>query len=294
MAEQKIELRKIRDFSENLNDTFVFIKQNFKPLLISFITIAGVFLLANSIVSGIYQSQFGSVFKDLLAGSTRIARSPFEFINGTYFLIPLLTWFSMTAMHVVIAGYMKLYDVNQKGAPATQEVWEVFKKYYFKVLFYTVPIYLLTIIGFLFCIAPGVYFWVVFTPFPIILVAEDATFSGAYNRCFTIIKENFWQSFVIYFVVYIIYAFSSGIISGMLALITGVLSYFTTRDITTTIGLATSVLNVFTFVFYIVFYVSAVLHYFTLTEKYDGTGILKRLDKLGESGTDFNNIQEQY
>jgi hypothetical protein len=52
MAEQKVELRKIRDLSENLNDTFTFIRQNFKPLVTSFLGIAGIVMLANAIMGG--------------------------------------------------------------------------------------------------------------------------------------------------------------------------------------------------------------------------------------------------
>jgi hypothetical protein len=294
MAQQKVELRKIRDFSENINDTFLFITQNFKPLVISFLTIAGMFLLATSIINGVYQSQFGNIFKDIIYGTRSPQMSPFVWFNGTYFLLPFFSWISVNAMHVVVIGYMKLYEQKQNEAPTTQEVWEVFKKYYLKVLVYTIPIFLLTIVGFFLCVLPGIYFMVVFLPFTSILMMEDQTFKGAYDRCFTIIRNNFWMSLAIYLVMYIIYSFSSGIISAGLAIVTGLLSYFTTRDISSTIGIATSVLHVFTYIFSIIFNVSVVLNYFTLTEMYDGTGMLKRLDQLGQGSNGFNNIQEEY
>ena len=60
MAQQKIQLRKIRDFGENFSDTFQFIREEFKPLLVSFILVAGVFMLVTAIFSGLYQkSTFG-------------------------------------------------------------------------------------------------------------------------------------------------------------------------------------------------------------------------------------------
>ena len=46
-----MELRKLRDFGENINDTFQFIRQEFKPLLKSFFAIAGVLILVTGIVS---------------------------------------------------------------------------------------------------------------------------------------------------------------------------------------------------------------------------------------------------
>ncbi|MEJ7829689.1 MAG: hypothetical protein WKF91_15875 [Segetibacter sp.] len=302
MAEQKIELRKIRDLSENLNDTFGFIRQNFKPLVTSFLIIAGIFMLANSILNGIYQGGvMGGAFKDFMRGyedgvrgNRNTTRSPFWMFNETYFVVVVLAWINFIAMSAVITCYMKLYDRLQKQAPTIQEVWDEFKKYFLKVLLYSVPIALLTAAGFAFCLIPGIYLAVVFVPFSIAVIVEDETFGGAWNRCFALIKDNFWNSFGTYLLVYIIYSFSAGIISGVFALLTGLASYFTTKDISTTIGIATSVLNIFSFVFYIVFYVSVVLHYFNLAERQYGTGVLQRLNTLGEKGNDFNNVQEQY
>jgi ABC-type dipeptide/oligopeptide/nickel transport system permease component len=94
--------------------------------------------------------------------------------------------------------------------------------------------------------------------------------------------------------VYLIYAFSAGIISAVVGGITGLISYFTTKDISTTIGVVTSVINIFSFLFYIVFYVSVCLHYFNLSERYDSSGLRRRLDTLGQTGNNFNDVQEQY
>ena len=294
MAEQKVELRKTRDLSENLNDTFSFIRQNFKPLVTAFLGIAGIIMLANAIISGVYQSQIGgNIFRDILSGRNTI-RSPFSLISSTYFAVIILSWISYIAMNAVIACYMKLYDSSQGQQPIIQEVWEEFKKYFFKVLLYTIPVGFVTMFGFAFCLIPGIYLAVVFVPFSIAIIVEDQTFGGAWNRCFALIKNNFWPSLGIYVLVYIIYAFSAGIISTIIAMLTGLISYFTTKDISTTIGVATSVLSIFSFVFYLVFYVSVCLHYFNLAEKHDGTGMRRRLDLLGGTENNFDNIQEQY
>lgn len=294
MAQQKVELRKIRDFSENLNDTFVFIAQNLKPLTVSFLGIAGIFMLAAAIIQGIYQNEMSDVFEQIFKGSSASSPVPFELFGSTYFLVGLFAWINVVAMRVALIAYVKVYDRNDGATPAMPEVWDEFKRYFLKVLFYSLPIILLIFIGFIFCIAPGVYFWVVLAPFEIVLMVENKSFSDAFSRCYVIIKENFWQSFGIYVIAYLIYSFMSGIIGGIIGLISGAISYFTTNDISTTVALVTSILNIFSFVFYIVFFISVILNYYSLTEKYDGTGILKRLDSLGGSSSNFNNIEEQY
>src|SRR5215210_1341824 len=100
MAEQKVELRKIRNLSENLNDTFTFIRQNFKPLVTSFLGIAGIIMLANAIVTSAYQTKAGNVFKDIL-GNQNDVTSLFNSLGPTYFVVLLLGWLNFVAMNVV-------------------------------------------------------------------------------------------------------------------------------------------------------------------------------------------------
>jgi hypothetical protein len=294
MAQQKVELRKIRDFSENLNDTFVFIKQEFKPLLICFLGIVGVFMLAAAIIQGVYQNEMGNMIEDLLGGNSKNSSKAFEVFNSTYSWVGLLAWVNIIAMQVALTAYVKVYDRKDRETPTMPEVWQEFRKYFFKVLIYSIPITLLIIIGLVFCIAPGVYFWVVLMPFSMILMVEDKGFTDAFSRCYVIIKDNFWQSFGIYIIAFLIYYFASAIIGSIIGLIAGAISYFTTKDISTTVVFVTSVLNIFSYVFYIIYFIAAILNYYSLTEKYDGTGILKRLNNLGGSGNNFNNIEEQY
>ncbi len=298
MAEQKIELRKTRDFSENLSDTFSFIRQNAKPLLTSFLAIAGIFMLAHSLLNGLYQRNAVGIFRDLIgrrANSGSPYDSPFAtMFSGTYFILLLLALSNFIAMNVVVTCYMKLYDASGGSAPTVEEVWNEFKKYFLKVLIYTIPITLLAIIGFLFCLVPGIYLSVVLAPFAVVIIVEDETFGGGWSRCFAIIKDNFWVSFGIYILVYLICAFSGGTISLIVSGIAGAVSYFTTRDIATTVVVVTSILNIFSYVFFLIFYVSVNLHYFTLTERHDGTGIMRRLDNLGQTGSNFNDIKEEF
>ena len=108
------------------------------------------------------------------------------------------------------------------------------------------------------------------------------------------IQNGIAYDMCIYIIVYLIYTLSATIISAVVGTLSGAISYFTTRDISTSVGIFTGIAQAFTFVFAIIFYVSAVLNYFSLAEKFDGTGLLKRLDTLGRPGTEFNNTEEQY
>lgn len=294
MAQQKVELRKIRDFSENLNDTFVFIRLNFKPLVTCFIGISGVFMLGSAIISGIYQSEFGEIFEQILSRSdTYEEPEELSIFSPTYFLVYLLAWLNIVAMKVSLLAYVKVYERKQGEDVTFKEVWDEFVKYFFKVFFYSLPIVLVMLIGLVFCILPGVYLWVVLMPFEMVLIMEEESFGGAWERCFTIVKENFWSSLAIYLVAYLIYMMASGIIGAVIGLMSGAIAYFTTKDVSTTVGIVTSIFNILSFVFFLVFYISAILNYFSLTEHYDGTGMMRRLDSLGGNSA-THNTEEQY
>jgi hypothetical protein len=291
MAQQKIYLSKVRDFGENLGDTFQFIRQEFKPLFRSFALISGVFIVGAAIVSGIYQSEMTSVFDrvEKEPGDISILSSIF---NGNYFLTIILTVLGLVAMQVCVAAYMKLYDLNSES-PTLEEVWAEFRRHIIPAIGLSILLSVLIAIGLLLCILPGVYLGVVLAPAITIMVNENAGVGTSISRCFELIKENFWLSLGIYFVSYLIYSFVGGAIGLIIGIFTGVGSYLTTKEFSTTAGIVTSVANVFSYCFYLVFVVSVCLNYYNLAEKLDGFGMMKRLEDLGTTNPN-DKIEEQY
>ncbi len=294
MAEQKIEFRKVRDFGENLSDTFLFLRQNFGSLVKSFFAIGGVFMLGYAIFNGIYQSRAFGIFDQLRKGMVTRESDITSIITPEYLLTLLLALLFYVSMRVVLASYVKFYTENNNTKPRIEDVWNIFRKYFLKVFIFNIPILLLMCIGFILCLAPGIWLAVVFVPFDIILVVEDLSFGDAFQRCFTIVNQNFWISLATYLVAGLIYWFSTAIVGTFVGIIVGLSAYFSTNNIGTTAGIVTSILNIFSSVFYFIFFVSAALHYFNLVERHDGTGILQRIENMGTNKDNFDNIQENY
>ena len=287
-----MELRKLRDFSENLNDTFQFIKQELKPLLGSFMAICGVFIILSGIVGGIYQeNSFGSIYQ-VLKGGVLKQRSFGDTFTGLYFLLIAVSVFSYVLMHVVLAVYFKIYLAKNKVSPTIEEVWNETMKHILPLFFFSVIYTLLAVVSVLFCVIPFFYFSVVFAPFTMIYIMESGSFSRGFRRCFALIKNNYWASFAIYLVAYIIYAFGAGIIGAVVGLVAGFASYFSTKDLAATVGIVTGIFSIFTHVFYILFFVPIALNYFNLTEIVDGNGLMQRIDSIGSNETDA--VQEEY
>lgn len=292
MDSSKMELRKLRNFSDNINDTFQFLKQEFKPLLGCYIAICGIFIVLSSVASGLYQRESMVGFSRIFKGLDYQQRSFNDVFNLNYFLLIFLGILSYVLMHIVVAVYFKLYVQKSRISPTIEEVWKESLRFVFPIFFYTIVYTIITIISAFFCLVPFFYFAVVFAPFTLIYVVEEVSFTQGFSRCFNLIRDNYWESLGIYFVTYLIYSISSSIIGLIVSALAGVISYFTTKDIGAVTGIFTGTLSIFTHVFYIIFAVSVALNYFNLVEHLDGSGLLERIDNLGKSEAPA--VEEEY
>ncbi|HEY4194580.1 MAG TPA: hypothetical protein VGM63_03535, partial [Mucilaginibacter sp.] len=59
-----LELAKPRDFGEIINDTFTFVRQNFKPLLKYFFVICGFFILISTALAVLTQIKVIRIYSD--------------------------------------------------------------------------------------------------------------------------------------------------------------------------------------------------------------------------------------
>jgi hypothetical protein len=294
MAEQKIELRKLRDFGENMNDTFLFIRQNFRPLIKSFLAICAVFMLTQAIFNGVYQSRIITLYRDFLGGRRNGVNFWDQIFRIDVLLIILSAMLTFVSMSVVLGAYMKFYAQNDGTPPSIDDIWSIFKRYFFKVLFYSIPVFLLIAFGSIFCFVPGIYLWVVLVPFSLVVIIEESNFGDSFSRCFELIRENFWTSFAIYLISWIIYNLCGLIIGGVVSAVMGLAGYLTTENLSKTNVYISSFLNIFSYSFYMIFFISAALNYFNLVEAKDGTGILNRIDNIGRKKNNFDNIEEEY
>ena len=74
---------------------------------------------------------------------------------GAYLLF-LFMILEFVAINVTVLCFMVLYKENQKIVPTTEEMWGYFKYFYLRVLGSSVLLYILMIIGFAFCLIPGI------------------------------------------------------------------------------------------------------------------------------------------
>lgn len=289
MASEKVQLRKVRSFSDALNDMLQFLKQEFKPLMRSFFLICGIFILAGAVLNGLYSSNITGIFTEILKDRYNESYYQSSSVYGpTYFLTILFSCFTQMIVYSLMASYMKVYEQKNNESPTLEEVWTVFKRNVLYIIFYGLIFGLLFCIGFIFCLAPGFYLYTVFAPFGYILVIEeDKSLGSIFGRCFVLIKEDFWPSLGLYILSSIIYSSCASIIGLIIGGLTGLLSYFTTKDVRFVGATVGAILQVFSSAFSILLYLAIGMQYFSLEEKSNGTGLMARIQNLG-NGFDNN------
>lgn len=286
--DQKIEFRQARDFGQIINDTFVFVKQNFKPLLKSVIYICGFFFVAYAITSVFNTVRMQEIVKD-----GDIATSPFKIYYSWEFGLNLL--FSVafsSSLFITVFSYISLYLEKQNQVPEVEEVWAYFKHFFLKILIASFLMGCLTTVGFMFCIVPGVYLWPVTCLILASMVFENSTLGYAFSRGFSLIKNKWWSTFGAIGIVMLI-------VVGLALLITLPATILSAASLLVSkTQLSYSILNAalasVSMVFVILPCVAISLAYFSLVEQKEGAGLQGKIDQIGQNNPDLDLPEEQY
>jgi hypothetical protein len=189
MTDSKLQLEKNRDFGELFNDTFLFIKYNFKNLLMGMIYFVIPFALLQGIALGMYQYEALST----ISGQSL---NPFmgEAVNSLLitYLFTLITYsFSMA----FVFQYIKLYKSAEDNDIELKQVWKSMLGIVPKIFLSIIVVALLSGIGFIFLIIPGIYLMICFSLVIPIIIFQGDSLGEAMKSCFSLIKNNWWQTF---------------------------------------------------------------------------------------------------
>ena len=295
--DSNIELAKPRDFGETINDTFAFIKQNFKPLLKYFFIFCGFFVAATCALTVLIEVKAVTFANNVDSFNDSNSLSRVFSLLGVYFLLFLFIALEYVAINVTVLCFMTLYKQKQNTIPTTEELWGYFKYYYLRVLGSSILLYILMGIGMVFCLIPGIYLAPIFALVPPIMIMENTSFGYAFNQSFRLIKDNWWTTFGVIIVVYII-LYVLNLAVSIPSMILGAGNVFLhLRDgnaITLPVAIVTSVLQAVEYVFHILIVVAVGLCYFNLTESKEGTGLMERINQFGTGESHTDTTQEEY
>ena len=293
----KIEFKQPRDFGQIINDTFTFVRQNFKPLIKTYVIFCGIFVLASMIAMLLQQYKSVNVINS--AGSVGATRSGIfgsrNIFGAEYFLSIIFSLITSVSMSTAILSYIAIYVRKGNVIPTTDEVWTYFKYYFFRIFGSSIPLALMLIVGFVFCLIPGFYLLpFVAMVFPIIVI-ENGEFGYSFSRSFKIIKDNFWLTFGALVIIWIIvYACMSAVI--LPTSLFSMIGLFTHKSphMSLILTMITTVLQSLCQVFAIIPIVTVTLCYFSLVEQKENTGLMERIATFGEAKDQPNLPTEEY
>ena len=267
----KVELNQIRDLGQVVDDSILFFKQNWKPLLKAYFTICGILWAAETVISIVNQVQT----------IQRIAYGDSIFTT-TYFIAMLFGFLNYTLIGLTGFSYITLYREKAKEAPTVEEVWSYVKYYFFRIFGSFIALTLLILVATLCCLIPGVYLYPIFTLIPAIMVIENTSLGYAFSRSFQLIKSKWWSTFGVSIVMGII------ILAGMFLLIipammiTGGLSLITVVNFANAYTIVSNVTIHLLQFLYLLPVIATALVYFSLTEQKDDLSLLQRIEMLGQ------------
>ncbi len=286
-----VEFKKERDLGAIINDTFKFIRENWKAYFGAIIKIAGPFILGGLILMAYVFFSFSGVFSNLEnAGENTDALAGSMFTMFTSIGLLMLVG---VAIYVLVSAtslyYIKSYITN-KGIVDFTEVRKNTFKNIWKFIGLGILIMLMVLIGIVLCYIPGIYIAIVVSLSTSIMVFEDKGISDTISHSFTLIKDHWWTTFGVLIVV----SFLVGMISAVFsvpALIYQLVKMATiSEDVEAMTGLFSDPiyigLNLLSyagkFILSSITLISTVFIYYDLNEQKNLTGTLEKIDSLGQ------------
>ena len=285
---QPIELRLLRDFGQIINDSFTFLKENFKPLFKALLIICGFFILVSTI-STIFTYLKMSSMVGFNVNSYDAQGRPGAYIISTLVSLFILV-LTQAFINLVTLCYVSVYLQKNNSTPTLAEVWGYFKYYFFRVLWSGIIIFLLLVIGFMLCLIPGVYLSPICYLIIPIIVIENSSFRYAFNKSFRLIKNNWWLVFGVIFIMSLIVAVANSIVGIPITIITMGGKFLSLKSFTLPLIILFSILRNILLLAYVLPAIAVCMCYFNLAEEKEGTGLMDRIEKLGKSNNENSDL----
>lgn len=295
----RVELAKTRDFSETINDTFLFVRQNLKPLVKYYFTFCGFFIAAGAISGVLYQLKANRVLSQMVSATNNMEYKPniFQAYGTELFLTITFSLLTYITIEVTTISYVALYKEKDKQIPTSEEMWGYIKYFYLRTAGTYFLLIILLFVAFLFCVIPSFYLAPIFALVLPIMIIENTSFGYAFSRCFVLIKENWWSTFGAIVIIWIIVYVGMVIVTlpgTVITLVATLLHPQSSTSLAIPAAAVTVVLRQICLMFAMIPAITVCLCYFNLTESKDGTSLLNRINKLGNISPDSDLPVEEY
>lgn len=324
-----IEFHKARDFSQKINDTFEFLKQNYVPLIKSVLFIAGPPVLMGSLMMGSFVSDFLNFTQDSFTnpGDSEMAEKYFLSVNFWLQIVLAMIFLMVSGVASLssINNYIILYGEKKSNQIEVAEVWARVKEtfwmymgtmFFFGLLLIVAYIIMLVPVAILSAISPvlvffgviGVIVGILYLTFGASLTFfvrayEKTGFFEALKRSFYLVRRKWWSTFGLIFILAMIVSTMSYlfIIPWYIATIVSSLHNVSTNAFQAP-SFSWKLLTIISFTLYylaqMVLYsipnVGIAFQYFNLVELKEAKGLMDEIQTLGSPQDKTSQRKEEY
>lgn len=317
-----IQFQRTRDFSQKMNATFEFIRQNFKPLGKAIFYIAGPSVLVGSLLIGSFMGELLTLTQSLQysSGNPDAAGDYFLSVNFwmQFVLMMVLLFISFILTIATINCYLILYDEKKTNQIDVTEVWDRVRTTIWTYLGTSLLFFLILVLAYIILLIPivvlgaisgflvffgvlifiGGLLYVIFSASLTYFIQsyEKKNFVAAIIRSFQLVNNGkWWSTFGLIIVLQLIMGVSSYIF-----LIPYYVILFTSSLHSASSGTPfefSESMKIWTMVFFTLYYMAQMLlyslpnigiafQYFNLVELKEARGLMQDIESLGQSKPD--------
>lgn len=289
MQSQYINFKRKRELGEIITDTFKFLRRNYKPIFRNMFKIVGIpFVLFIAASAYNAQSSFGESALFDITNPYGVFDSATVIVSAL--AVYLFLFIFLTFMNATVMSIVKSYIANE-GEIVDEEVNDTVKAKIGDIFLAGLGKGILTFIGYLLCIIPGIYISIPFFLLFPILIFENKKVGDVFSACFDLVKDNWWITFasvivlgLLWYLISMVFTLPSMIyiwVKMFTSMQEGSLSDPSGMfDIGTVI--LTVVASALQYLAYVFMPIGAAFIYFNLNEQKNQTGTLEQIDRLGE------------
>jgi len=218
MIEKEIQFRKKRELGDILSDSFEFIKQEYKPVSKLIITYVLPFLILYGIVQVFIQMKvIGNI--DLTDPEAMMAN-----IGPVYKNIFLFSLFGIFVQSLLIGTYYSYIEIYIKKGKGNFDLSDIKPQLFSNSLIALgagFVVFIITMIGIVMCIVPGIYFANTFSIVVMIALFEKKGLSNAMSRSWNLVNTQWWNTLLIN-IVGIVIIWAAGFVLTLPAMLAGI------------------------------------------------------------------------
>lgn len=283
-ASQKIKLFGSRDFSGNFDMTLNFVKQNYGKILKGIaILIPALLIIAFFTPTTSFSSSSIYDYADLMESYAAM------FTMGAI-IVSFLSIMVTYCILLYVISYMALYVKSPDGTVKNSEVWSKLANAFLPMIGGAIIFGLLSTIGFVLCIIPGIIVYVYLGFYAYVYINEDQGVINSFYRSYEIVSNNWWVTFG-YGLVFLILVSIGSLVFTIPTYLIG-LGYalqidFLTGDVF--MYIATFISSVGQLLLYPILYIAMGVMYYSHRNKIERVDMVTEIDTIGTSVQEPNN-----